>query len=173
MTSHRSTDEVFLVQGLSDNHTYSRLQSLGIDLSKDTKNQKIFQGLEYDIFVMIDPDIIFKPEDLKKLIDRCLQNDDVVSGLYPVNPDYYFASLDTELMKIDKNDKNDDKPVDVSFVGLGFFACKKKVLDALEFPYFTNSLSEDMTFCKSLKDKGFSISLYKDLRVGKKMNLTI
>jgi len=163
--------DVYVVQAISENHMYARLQSLGIDLGKDTKDQKPFQGLDYDIFVMIDPDIIFKPDDLEKLIDRCLNKNDVVSGLYPADPQYYFASLDTQLMKIEKD--NDKKEENVSFVGLGFFACKKKVIDSLEFPYFTNIFTEEMTFCKSIRDKGFLITLYKDLRVGKKMLLTM
>lgn len=166
--------EIYVVQAISENHIYARLQTLGIDLGKDTKDQKPFQGLDYDVFVMIDPDVIFKPEDLEKLIERSLyKNNDVVSGLYPVDHKYYFASLDKELMKIDNEKFDNETPVDVSFVGLGFFACKKKVIDSLEFPYFTNVFSEEMTFCKSIKDKGFSITLYKDLRVGKKMLLTM
>ena len=163
--------DVYVVQAISENHMYARLQTLGIDLGKDTKDQKPFQGLDYDVFVMIDPDIIFKPDDLEKLIDRCLNKNDVVSGLYPADPQYYFASLDTQLMKIEKD--NDKKEEIVSFVGLGFFACKKKVIDSLEFPYFTNIFTEEMTFCKSIQDKGFLITLYKDLRVGKKMLITM
>jgi hypothetical protein len=176
----KNTDwELLLSQGLSDNHFYSRLQSMNIDISKDNKD-KPFKNIDYDIIVMIDPNILFKPEDLKNLIERCLYKNDVVSGLYLADPQYYFASIDKELMKIDieeeknRNEKNrKEDPLNVSFVGLGFFACKRKVIESLEFPYFTNCYNEEISFCNSIKDKGFNITLYKDIHVCKKMLLTL
>jgi hypothetical protein len=54
-----------------------------------------------------------------------------------------------------------------------FFACKKKVLDALEYPYFTNVLAEDVAFCKDVKEKGFPVMLAKDLRLSKEMNIVL
>lgn len=69
----------------------------------------------------------------------------------------------------------------VSYVGLGFFACRKEVLDALQYPYFNRELqrmrtkegvelldmcSEDVAFCKNIEDAGFDIMLNTRLRVG-------
>jgi hypothetical protein len=69
----------------------------------------------------------------------------------------------------------------VSYAGLGFFACKKEVLDALTYPYFNRDLqkmrgkdglelvdmcSEDVAFCKNIEDAGFDIMLNTRLRVG-------
>jgi hypothetical protein len=166
--------EVFLVQGFSKNQYISRLQSLGLDLSKD-KNQKAFQGMDYDVFVMIDPEMVFKPEDLCSLIDKCLTKHDVVSALYHFEPNLYFAgdSSEKDLVKV-KDVKEDDKEtVEVPFVGLGFFGCKKKVMDSLEYPYFTNVLTEDVTFCKNIREKGFTIMLAKDLRVNRQMDVVL
>lgn len=166
--------DVYLVQGFSKNQFVSRLQSLGLDLSKD-KNQSVFQGMEYDVYVMIDPEMMFKPEDLCSLIEKCLSKHDVVSGLYHIEPSLYFASDSTgkELLKVKDVPENDKETVEVSFTGLGFFACKKKVLDELEYPYFTNVLAEDVTFCKNIKEKGFSVMLAKDLRLSKEMNIVL
>ena len=69
----------------------------------------------------------------------------------------------------------------VSYAGMGFFACRKEVLDALQYPYFHRELqrmrtkeglelvdmcSEDVSFCKNIEDAGFDIMLNTRLRVG-------
>ena len=166
--------DVYVVQGFSKNQFVSRLQSLGLDLSKD-KDQTAFQGMDYDVYVMIDPEMIFKPEDLCSLIEKCLTKHDVVSGLYLIEPSLYFAGDSTgkELIKVKDVPEDDKETIEVPFTGLGFFACKKKVIDALEYPYFTNVLTEDVTFCRNLKEKGFSVMLAKDLRVGREMNVVL
>lgn len=71
--------------------------------------------------------------------------------------------------------------IKVSYAGLGFFACRKEVLDALQYPYFNRDLqrmrtkegvelvdmcSEDVAFCKNIEDAGFDIMLNTRLRVG-------
>ena len=69
----------------------------------------------------------------------------------------------------------------VSYAGLGFFACKKEVLDSLQYPYFNRELQrlrgkdglelvdmcgEDVAFCKNIEDAGYDIMLNTRLRVG-------
>jgi hypothetical protein len=69
----------------------------------------------------------------------------------------------------------------VSYVGMGFFACRKEVLEALSYPFFNRELqrmrgkdglelvdmcSEDVAFCKNIEDAGFDIMLNTRLRVG-------
>jgi len=69
----------------------------------------------------------------------------------------------------------------VSYTGLGFFACRKEVLEALSYPFFNRELqrmrgkdglelvdmcSEDVAFCKNIEDAGFDIMLNTRLRVG-------
>lgn len=69
----------------------------------------------------------------------------------------------------------------VSYVGLGFFACKKEVLDDLQYPFFNRELqrirgkdgvdlvdmcSEDVAFCKNIEDAGYDIMMNTRLRVG-------
>jgi hypothetical protein len=69
----------------------------------------------------------------------------------------------------------------VSYAGLGFFACRKEVLDSLSYPFFNRELqrmrgkdgmelvdmcSEDVAFCKNIEDAGFDIMLNTRLRVG-------
>ena len=69
----------------------------------------------------------------------------------------------------------------VSYAGMGFFACRKDVLDDLQYPYFNRELqrirgadgvemvdmcSEDVAFCKNVEDAGYDIMLNTRLRVG-------
>ena len=76
----------------------------------------------------------------------------------------------------------------VSYVGLGFFACRKEVLDALQYPFFNRELqrmrgkdglelvdmcSEDVAFCKNIEDAGFDIMLNTRLRVGHEKNVVL
>jgi hypothetical protein len=92
--------------------------------------------------------------------------------------------------KEDKEEKEKEIPIPpipapeflkVSYFGLGFFACRKEVLDALEYPYFNRELqrirgkdgkelvdicSEDVALCKNIEDAGFDLMLNTRLRVG-------
>ena len=69
----------------------------------------------------------------------------------------------------------------VSYTGLGFFACRKEVLDSLQYPFFNRDLqrmrgnngvelvdicSEDVAFCKNIEDAGYDIMVNTRLRVG-------
>jgi hypothetical protein len=78
--------------------------------------------------------------------------------------------------------------VKVSYAGLGFFACRKEVLDALSYPYFYRDLqrirgkdgkelvdmcSEDVAFCKNVEDAGFDIMMNTRLRVGHEKSVVL
>jgi hypothetical protein len=78
--------------------------------------------------------------------------------------------------------------IKVSYAGLGFFACRKEVLDALSYPFFNRELqrirgkdgvelvdmcSEDVAFCKNIEDAGFDIMLNTRLRVGHEKSVVL
>jgi hypothetical protein len=69
----------------------------------------------------------------------------------------------------------------VAYAGMGFFGMRKEVLDAMKYPYFDSEkttiegdngvvlqdiMSEDVAFCKNIKNAGFDIMLKATLRVG-------
>jgi len=163
--------ELNISQGFSKNQFVSRLQSIGLDLSKPIDSQKHFQGSDYDVFVSIEPDVLFNPEDVTKLIDLCLNKHDVVSGLYPVDTKFYFAGDESgkELLKIESIDKDDKETVEVPFTGLGFFACKKKVMDSLTSPYFNNVLAEEISFFDKVREQGYKVMLCKEIRLSREL----
>ena len=78
--------------------------------------------------------------------------------------------------------------IPVSYTGLGFFACRKEVLNSLEYPYFNRELqkirgkdgidvvdmcSEDVAFCKNIQDAGYNIMLHTQLRVGHEKSVVL
>ena len=71
--------------------------------------------------------------------------------------------------------------MEVSYVGMGFFAVRKEVLNTLKYPFFDGELqriqkddgteladlsSEDVNFCKNLQAAGHTVYVNVDLRVG-------
>ena len=78
--------------------------------------------------------------------------------------------------------------LNVSYAGMGFFACRKEVLDSLQYPYFSRELQrmrspngveivdmcgEDVAFCKNIQDAGYDIMLHTTLRVGHEKNVVL
>ena len=208
--------EVIVSPGKSSFVSFARMQTLGLDVLRG-KNQKPFNGAEYDVFVSIDSDVVFSPVQIMELIE-CTSVHPVVSGYYMMannkqfavvkdwNKEYFLANATfpflepkdfepyvkrfseelTERKKAEEA-KEEIKPLSqpeflqVSYVGMGFFACRKEVLDALSYPYFNRELqrmrskdgvelvdmcSEDVALCKNIEDAGFDIMVNTRLRVG-------
>jgi hypothetical protein len=76
----------------------------------------------------------------------------------------------------------------VAYTGLGMFACRREVLEALRYPYFDAPLqeittqegvvlrdicSEDVAFCKNIETAGYTVMLHTGLRVGHEKMLII
>lgn len=181
---------------------FVRMQTLGLDVLRG-KDQKPFNGENYDIWISIDSDIIFTPEQVVELIEST-EKHPVVSGLYRMSDLQSFAAVktwDKEYFK--KNGKfefvtqeaidtwkseTELKYMPVNYVGMGFIACKKEVLDKLNYPYFHGDLhefenedgkiikdmsSEDVNFCHAITEAGFEIVLHTELRVGHLKKLII
>jgi len=79
--------------------------------------------------------------------------------------------------------------MEVVYNGMGLFACKKGVIEQLKYPYFYRELqeihdaegkvvmrdmcSEDVAFCKNLKDAGFNVYVNCNIRVGHEKSYVI
>lgn len=74
------TYDVSIIQGHNSFSPHSRMNTLGLDVLKG-KDQKPFNNTEYDVFVTIDPDVVFSPEQLLLLIESTKKHP-VVSGYY-------------------------------------------------------------------------------------------
>jgi len=182
--------------------SFVRMQTLGLDVLRG-KDQKPFNGEPYDVWVTIDSDIIFTSEQVIELIENTTVHP-VVSGLYRMQDlqnfavvktwdNEYFAKNGTfEFLNQEKLDawkkETELKYMPVSYTGLGFFACRKEVLDKMEYPYFNGELkeingengviirdisSEDVNFCNNITKAGFEVVINTELRVGHMKKLII
>ncbi len=208
--------DIVVSPGKSSFVPFARMHTLGLNVLRG-KNQKPFNGEEYDVFVSIDSDVVFSAAQLIELIE-CTKVHPVVSGYYMMannkqfavvkdwNKSYFaengsfqflepkdvesqvktFVDAMEERKKAEEN-KEEVKPLPepefmkVAYTGLGFFACRKEVLDSLQYPFFNRELqkmrgkdglelvdmcSEDVAFCKNIDDAAFDIMLNTRLRVG-------
>lgn len=188
---------VMITNEYSSYVTYSRMKTLGLDVLRGA-DQKPFGGkIDYDVWVTIDSDIRFTPEQIIELIEDTNKYP-VVSGLYRMEDlkhyacvkkwdvEHYITNGSFEFMKSDEEIK--DKYISVAYNGIGFFACRKGVIEKLKYPYFSYPLiemegkdgvmlnetcSEDVSFCKNLTDAGFEIIVNTSLRVGHEKTLVI
>ena len=111
-----------------------------------------------------------------------------------VEADIKKFSAEIDERKKAEEEKRDPGPlsnpdfIKVSYAGMGFFACRKEVLDALTYPFFNRELqrmrgknglelvdmcSEDVAFCKNIEDAGFDIMLTTRLRVGHEKSVVL
>lgn len=194
--------DVAIAAGTGSFVPYVRMQTLGLD-TKRGKLQKPFNGDNYDIWLTIDSDVMFTSEQVLHLLDAT-EKHPVVSGMYRMTDlehfstihafdDAYFAEngkyeyLTSEY--IEKWRKDTELTfMPVAYSGLGFMACRKEVLEKMNYPYFQSDVheipgkngeilvdlpSEDMAFCKNITKAGYEIVLDTGLRVGHSKQMMI
>ena len=176
----------------------SRMKTLGLDVLRGATQVPFDGKLEYDVWLTIDSDIFFIPEQVIELIEDT-DNHPVVSGLYRMadlehydtvkewDTEYFKKHGSFEFLKVRDLDTT-EKYMKVAYNGMGFFACRKGVIENLKYPYFSYPLiemetedgkllrdmcSEDVAFCKNLKDVGYSVIVNTSLRVGHEKTLVI
>ena len=190
--------DVILTNEYSSYVTFSRMKTLGLDVLKGV-DQKPFDGkIDYDVWLTIDSDIVFSPEQVIELVEDT-KTYPVVSGVYRMedlkhyacvkewNVDYFKKMGTFQFVKVDDFERA-PKFVSVAYNGMGFFACRKEVIEKLKYPYFSYPLieiegkdgviirdtcSEDVAFCKNLTDAGMEIIVNTTLRVCHEKTLVI
>ncbi len=187
--------DLIVSPGVSSYVTFARMQTLGLDVLRGIQ-QKPFNNLDFDVWVTIDSDIIFTPQQLIDLIEST-EIHPVVSGMYrmsdlthfPIvkdwNTDYFakngtFEFLTPEFVEKWKQETG-LKYMPVNYTGMGFFAMRREVLRKMTYPYFNAELqeiicddgtilrdicSEDVGFCKNIQKTGTPIVVNTEIRVG-------
>lgn len=187
--------EVVVAPGVSSFVSFARMKTLGLDVLRG-KDQKPFNDMPYDVYITLDSDIVYSPEQIIELIENTNIHA-VVAGYYMMadckslaivkdwNTEHFaktgsFQFLNTELLGEWKKETN-AKFMPVSYVGMGFFAVTKEALNSLKYPFFNSELqrikcddgkelvdicSEDVAFCKNLQDAGYTVYVNTELRVG-------
>lgn len=146
------------------------------------KNQKVFNGLDYDYIMWIDSDIIFE---VQNFIDLLSHKKDIVCGYYS-NSDgvhttlirEYDFSKSLKLNFLSLPDVYKEKELfPVVLTGLGFSLVKHGVFEKFTYPWFkpkfveTDSsnvdiTTEDISFCIDAAEKGYEILADPKIRVG-------
>jgi len=164
----------------SNNIYYVMNDVLGGSFNKG-EFQKPFNGDDYDYIIWIDSDIIWKPEQIKELIET---EGDIVTGLYIMsgNKDYF-----TCIEKIDINDAikyghykylhrseitGEIKEVDMG--AMGFMKVKNGVFENTPYPWFFQEelsldyglITPDIIFFMKAKEKGYKVKVNQSIIVG-------
>ena len=177
---------------------FSRMKTLGLDVMRGATQVPFNGKIDYDVWLTIDSDIIFSSKQVIELIEDT-DKYPVVSGLYRMSDLEHYATVKEwdveyfkkhgsfEFIKVSELDTS-EKYMKVAYNGMGFFACRKGIIENLKYPYFSYHLteieaedgkllrdmcSEDVAFCKNLKDAGYSVIVNTSLRVGHEKTLVI
>lgn len=190
--------KIVMINEYSSFVPFSRMKTLGLDVLRGATQIPFNGEIDYDVWLTIDSDIFFIPEQVIELIEDT-DKYPVVSGIYRMSDLQHYAAVkewDIEYFKQHGsfeflNVKDVDameKYVKVAYNGMGFFACRKGVIENIKYPYFNYPLlevevengqlirdmcSEDVAFCKNLKDAGYSVIVNTHLRVGHEKMLVI
>lgn len=187
--------DVVIAPGSSSFVSFARMKTMGLDVLRG-KDQKPFNGMAYDVFLTLDSDMVFTADQIIELIEST-ETHPVVAGVYmmadcthlAVVKDWdvaYYAEHGTfqfmtpdDLANIHK--MTNAKYIPVSYVGMGFMAMRREVLDNLSYPYFHSDLqrmtkgdgteivemcSEDVSLCKNIQAAGYTIYVHANIRVG-------
>lgn len=169
--------QVFVLTGcpLID-HARSFLASKALDMLPDCK-----------VFVWIDDDILFDPQDVLKLADKCLTTHALVGASYSSRSPggLLVGAFQPSVKEVTFFEGGGDYPADS--LGFGFTAVRREVFELVGRslpilvitgahhyqgkPYFANMwrdgkmYGEDLSFCFRAVDMGFSIWLDTTIRV--------
>ena len=190
--------KITMINEYSSFVSFSRMKTLGLNVLRGATQVPFGGQLDYDVWLTIDSDIVFTPHQVIELIED-VDKHPVVSGLYRMADLKHYAAVKEwdmeyfkkhgsfEFLNVDTLDTT-EKYMKVAYNGMGFFACRKGVIENLKYPYFSYPLiemetedgkllrdmcSEDVAFCKNLKDAGYHVIVNTSLRVGHEKTLVI
>jgi hypothetical protein len=194
-------DKGYSVKIMNDYSSYvpfSRMKTLGLDVMRGAEQKPFEGGYDYDVWLTIDSDIVFTTDQVIELIEDT-DKYPVISGLYRMTDlkhyaavrdwdiDYFKKNGSFKFIEINELDRR-KKYIKVAYNGMGFFACRREVLEKLKYPYFNYPLieiegkdgklirdmcSEDVAFCKNITDAGYDIMVNTRMRVGHEKTLVI
>lgn len=143
---------------------------------------KWYQETADDVFLMIDSDLTWKPEDADHVVELCRNGYDIVAGAYPVHNGEHLSLRC--LPGTDSVEFGPGKPPqEIQYAATGFMAVHRRVIEAMVrtvplchafeawafYPLFQQPvvedehvggwarLSEDWGFCEMARDLGFKV----------------
>ena len=178
------------------NPVQMRNSILGGSMTNGMEQRPFMGKLDYDYIMWISSDTLFKLDDFKKMMEN-IEKHDIVSGISRSNSLNDFEVIrNMDISEIKENGKyvyltNDhvkeaeSSPViTADYVDLNFMMMKQGVMETMQYPWFTLSTctlikdkttfiehySPEMSFCQSLKKKGFQIMVDTSVVVGREKN---
>jgi hypothetical protein len=162
----------------------------GINRARSIQASKWFRETDDDVFLMLDDDIVFEPDDANSIVDKCRSGYDVIAAAYPTGDASHLAirTLGEQMLRFGP----DVEPMEMRHVATGFFAVHRRVIAAMVevlpecntnaswrfWPLFgfavendsqaggVNNLSEDYYFCNRTRALGFKVYLDMSIAVG-------
>jgi hypothetical protein len=142
-------------------------------LIRPTKKVLPFEGkIDYSHIMWIDSDVIFKPEDVVKLLSHDL---DIVSGLCKISPNTYSLTVEGARGFVKEKDIVSENLIEAKSVGAAFLLVKRGVFERIERPWFQTTIieengeigfvGEDMYFCWKARKAGFKIFVDPTVKV--------
>ncbi len=162
----------------------------GINRARSIQASAWFRDTDDDVFLMLDDDIQFDPDDANGIVDRCREGYDVIAAAYPVGDASHLAIRTLGETRLAFGP--DEPPKEMRHVATGFFAVHRRVIAAMVetlpecnsntswkfWPLFgfgweadpeaggTNNLSEDYQFCNRARELGFHVYLDMSIAIG-------
>jgi hypothetical protein len=151
--------QISLVNEYSSFVAFSRMKTLGLDVLRGGTQTPFGGEKEYDVWVTIDSDIFFSPEQLIELIEDT-DKYPVISGLYKmIDLKHYAAVKEWDLEYFKKNGS--------------YFSYPLLEIETEDGKVLRDMCSEDVAFCKNLKDAGYKVMVNTGLCVGHEKKLVI
>ena len=146
-------------------------------------------GMVYDYLFWIDSDMTFRPKQFRQLIEHdeaivsgvaiCGDKGKVNAGYIEEDGNLHFYTVN-ELLDAPTDEKG---LVDVDFCGYAWLAIKKGVFESMPYPWFrpilvtrgkkTHFPSEDLGWCITAKEKGWSIKVDPWIWIGHEKSLVL
>jgi hypothetical protein len=154
--------------------TYTRNQMIRCFPGREASisNTIPFEGeLEAKKIIFIDDDMVWKFEDLEKILKS---EKDIVSGFYKmqfVNEQNknLLAAMKNEIFILEEDINNKDELIELDAIGLGFVAINFEIFKKIKFPWFETfdlfdkkvgrviNKGEDYVFCQKAISAGYKI----------------
>jgi len=142
------------------------------------------KSVEYDVMIWMNPDIIFKPEDLDALINS---PHSVTSGLYMTEDlehlsfaqswdDDFFVENGRRRFATPADLVEGEKYIPVAHSKMGWMAVKNGVIESIQYPWISSRIQttrnivynegEEEAFCRLISEAGHTIYVDTSVRVG-------
>jgi len=185
--------DISMINSQSSFVPFCRMKTLGLNVLRG-RDQIPFNGTQFDVWMTIDSDIMFTPQQVETMLENTKKYP-VVCGTYTMIDNRNLAVVkDWDMERIARDGSfhfmtkadlrtTTDRYIHVAYAGMGFFAVRSEVFQShkLTYPYFHRPLiefkshrgvecqdmtSEDVAFCLNLADAGFRVTLDTHTRVG-------